>query len=228
MKNKKILYEEIAYVVGIFFLTLGTALAEKADFGMSMVVAPAYLVHLKVSSLLPWFSFGVAEYSLQACLLIALTVITRKVKKSYFLSFVTAVFYGFVLDIWIKIIGGIEVSSLAGRVVFYILSLLTCSAGVAFLFHTYIAPEAYELIVKEISAKYSWNISKVKTVYDCISCLTGIVLSFIFFGMWVFVGVSYGTIICAICNGFLIGRFSRVIDRFWELKKNEKIYKILN
>lgn len=228
MKNKKILYEEIAYLLGIFFLTLGTALAEKADFGMSMVVAPAYLVHLKVSSLLPWFSFGVAEYSLQACLLIALTVITGKVKKSYFLSFVTAVFYGFVLDIWIKIIGGIEVSSLAGRVVFYILSLLTCSAGVAFLFHTYIAPEAYELIVKEISAKYSWNISKVKTVYDCISCLTGIVLSFIFFGMWVFVGVSYGTIICAICNGFLIGRFSRVIDRFWELKKNEKIYKILN
>lgn len=45
---KKSFYTELAYGVGLITLALGTALMERADFGMSMVVAPAYLVYLKV------------------------------------------------------------------------------------------------------------------------------------------------------------------------------------
>ena len=47
MKEKRTLYCELAYFVGIVVLALGTAMMEKANFGMSMVVAPAYLIHLK-------------------------------------------------------------------------------------------------------------------------------------------------------------------------------------
>lgn len=45
-------YTEAAYFIGLVTLALGTALMERADFGMSMVVAPAYLVYLKVSEYL--------------------------------------------------------------------------------------------------------------------------------------------------------------------------------
>lgn len=55
MKEKRIFYRELAYVVGIFVLALGTVFMEKADFGMSMVVAPAYLIHRKVLQFLPFF-----------------------------------------------------------------------------------------------------------------------------------------------------------------------------
>ena len=44
---KRTFYTEGAYVIGIISLAFGTALMEKADFGMSMVVAPAYLIYLK-------------------------------------------------------------------------------------------------------------------------------------------------------------------------------------
>ena len=40
---KRTFYTETAYAIGIVALALGTALMEKADYGMSMVVAPAYL-----------------------------------------------------------------------------------------------------------------------------------------------------------------------------------------
>ena len=70
MKEKRTLYCELAYFVGIVVLALGTAMMEKANFGMSMVVAPAYLIHLKVSEFLPFFSFGMSEYIFQAFLLI--------------------------------------------------------------------------------------------------------------------------------------------------------------
>ena len=86
------------------------------------------------------------------------------------------------------------------------------STGVALLFHTYIPVEAYELFVKEISGKYSIPIGKVKTVYDCCSCALGIGLSFLFFGFGAFVGVKWGTVVCAVVNGWLIGNISRFLE----------------
>ena len=103
MKGKRTFYCELAYIIGIVVLAFGTALMEKADFGMSMIVAPAYLLHLKVSEFLPFFTFGMSEYVFQAILLILLSVILRKVKKSYFLSFVTAIIYGMILDLFLSV-----------------------------------------------------------------------------------------------------------------------------
>ena len=40
---------ELAYALGLVGLSGGTALMEAADFGVGMVVAPAYLVYLKLS-----------------------------------------------------------------------------------------------------------------------------------------------------------------------------------
>ncbi|MBE5772279.1 MAG: hypothetical protein E7336_13050, partial [Clostridiales bacterium] len=64
MKNT--FFTEAAYFLGMILLAVGTALMERADFGMSMVVAPAYILQLKISEFLPFFSFGMAEYMLQA------------------------------------------------------------------------------------------------------------------------------------------------------------------
>ena len=83
------------------------------------------------------------------------------------------------------------------------------------MFHTYIAPEVYELFVKEISAHFHMDINRVKTIYDCASCMVGIARSFIVFGMWHFVGVKWGTILCALVNGTIIGRFSAFYEKHW-------------
>ena len=54
---------EIAYFAAIILLSLAVAILSAADFGISMIVAPAYLLSLKTSFL----SFGQAEYGVQAC-----------------------------------------------------------------------------------------------------------------------------------------------------------------
>ncbi len=212
MNGKKVFYTELAYGFGIIILALGTAMMERADFGMSMVVAPAYLVHLRISQFFPAFSFGMAEYCLQAVLLIGIAIFTRKIKKKYFLSFVTAVFYGFTLDLAIRMIGMIPSGAFVGRIVFYVFGMILCSIGVSLFFHTYISPEAYELFVKEVSIKYGKDINKTKTVYDCCSCFLAILLSFAFFGFGHFEGVKIGTIICAAVNGFCIGICSKAME----------------
>lgn len=216
MKGKSVFYCEMAYLVGIAVLAFATALMERANLGLSMVVAPAYLVHLKVSEALPFFSFGMAEYGFQAVLLIALTLIMGKGKIGYLLSFATAFFYGLLLDGAIALIGLLPFQGIAWRLVCYGTGLVTCSFAVALLFHTYFPPEAYELFVKELSQKTRMPIGKTKTIYDCCSLLLSVVLSFAFFGK--LVGVQWGTLFCALVNGWLIGRISRFLERKFDFR----------
>lgn len=218
MKSKKVFYTELSYVLGVLILALGTALMERADFGMSMVVAPAYILHLKIGGVLPFFTFGMAEYCLQAVLLVLIGVILRRFKLSYLGSFATAVFYGVVLDGWIAVVKYIPDLGLPGRIVFFAAGLLFGSVGVALFFHTYITPEAYELLVKEIAEEKQLPISRVKTVYDCISCGVSILLSFIFFGFGHFEGVKLGTVFCALINGRLIGAISSRLETHFDFR----------
>ncbi|MBQ1532028.1 MAG: hypothetical protein IIZ57_07815 [Solobacterium sp.] len=218
MKHRKMLSSEAAYIIGIIVLALGTAFMERADFGMSMVVAPAYLFYLKLSQTFTWFTFGMAEYCFQAVLLFMIALIMRRFRTMYLFSFVTAFLYGIILDLMMGAVGRIILDGIAGRIVFFLCGLVLCSFGVALLFHTYIAPEAYELMVKEISAKYGKDITKVKTVYDCCSCALAVILSFLFFGFGHFEGVKAGTILCALINGWTIGQCGRMLEHFFDFR----------
>lgn len=223
---KKTFHTELSYIIGLISLALSAALMEKADFGVSMVVAPAYLLHLKVSQFLPFFSFGMAEYTLQAVLLVAMILILRKFRLSYLFSFVTAVLYGMILDLMMMAVAYIPSDTIIARVALYIFGLLGCAVGVSLLFHTYISPEVYELFVKEIATTHNLNINKVKTAYDCTSCVVAIVMSFAFFGLWQFEGVKLGTIICALINGFMIGTFSKLFEKHFEFKDKFNMRKL--
>ena len=214
---KKTFYTEAAYFVGLFVLAIGTALMERGDFGMSMVVAPAYILHRWLVEFLPFFSFGMAEYTLQFVILILLAAVMRRVKIGYLLSFVTAVLYGFMLDFCLWAASFLP-TGIPARIVFFLLGMVICSVGVALLFRTYFPPEAYELFVKEIAAKTGAPISRVKTIYDYVSCAVGIVLSFVFFGFGVFVGVKWGTVVCALINGFMIGRIAAWMETKFDFR----------
>ena len=216
MKGKRLLYSELAYFIGIFVLALGTALMEKADFGISMVVAPAYLIHLKVSEYIPFFSFGMSEYVFQAALLIFLSLVMGKFKKSYLLSFATAFLYGTILDLAISLVALFPYAGLVWQIIFYVAGMVICAIGVARLLHTYFPPEAYEFVVKELSSKVQAPVGKTKTIYDCCSCLFAIVLSLCFYKSYV--GVKWGTIVCAMVNGWLIGKISGFLEKNFILK----------
>ena len=96
--KKRNFYIETAYLIGLFLLAFGTALTEYGGWGISMVVAPAYILYLKISQLLPFFTFGTAEYALQALILGLMMLLMGQIKPVWLLSFVTTVLYGLLLD----------------------------------------------------------------------------------------------------------------------------------
>lgn len=208
--KKPTFYTELAYFVGLVILACGTALMEYGGFGISMVAAPGYVIHLKFSPTLPFFTFGTVGYLVEALLLLAMMLLIRKARLLYLFSFVTAVLYGYALDAVSLLTALLPENILALQIPLYIGGLVLCSAAVSLLLICYFPPAAHEMFVKEVSASFHISLSKLKTVYDCTALVLAIGLSLLFFGT--IRGIGIGTVVCALVNGFLI----RIFTQFWK------------
>lgn len=216
--KKKTMFTESAYVLGLIILAFGTALITVSNLGVSMIVAPAYLLHLKISPVLPFFSFGMAEYTLQGVIIVVMCLVLRKFHFSYLFSFVTAVLYGFCLDGSLLLLSAVTIDILYIKIALFVIGMLLASLGVALFFRTYISPEAYELFVKKVSAKYGIEIHKFKIGYDAVSFVVSVVMSFVFFGFGVFRGIGWGTVASTLINGAFISFWSKVLGKSFEFK----------
>lgn len=216
---KKITFpSELAYIIGLILTAFGNALLTRADFGLSMVVAPSYLIHLKVSQWLPFYSFGMSGYVFQGLLIILTAIIVRKFRLSYLFSFVTAFIFGNLLDLMLIPANMIPADSLFLRGLLMAAGLIIVPAGVSLLFYTYISPEAYELLVKEVSKKFGFETGRTKLVYDISSLLLATVLALVFFGISDLKGIGIGTVIAAVLNGILIGAYCKIYNKFISFK----------
>lgn len=212
MKQRKC-YTEAAFLAGLLLLAMGTAMTASGGYGVSPVVAPAYIVHLKVSQYWSFFTFGVAEYALQGVVLVLMLILLRKIRLRYFGSVITAVIYAFMLDGAMGLLGLIPLEHWAFRLGLYAAGAVICSLGISLLLRSYLPPEVYELLVKEVAQHWHKPMSRVKTVYDCASLALAVVLSFAFFGK--LSGIGIGTLVCAVTNGFLIRLFGKLWDKLF-------------
>lgn len=212
MKEKKGRIAEAAWVGAVIICGFGVCLSAKSGFGVSMVVAPAYIIYLKVSQTLPWFSFGMSEYCLQGFLIILLSILLKRFKWKYPAAFVTALCYGFALDGWMSIFGTEVYGEMYQR-------CLACAGGavitafaIALFLRTYLPQEGYELVVKEISDKFQFNMNKVKLIYDWSSLGAAIILMLLLFRRFSFEMIGAGTLVMTVINTPLITLFGRLLD----------------
>lgn len=229
---------EIAYLSGILLMALGVAFVSLSNFGYSMIVAPVYLIFTRLGGVI---TFGMTEYLFQGLLLVLMCLALRCFRLSYLFSFVTAVLYGVTFDGALWLLGHLPAEALSLRILWFVLGTICISFSVAVFVRTYLAPEVYELVVREISRKYGWEFGRVKLVYDCTSCTVSVVLSLMLFGPGVFgdfswqalgqaildgyvlEGIGIGTLVAALVNGPLISLCGRWMDNRLEFTAVESL-----
>lgn len=225
---------ELAWVFGVLFISLGVFFVTKGGFGVSMVVAPAYIIHLAVEKVLPWYSFGTSEYILQGVLLLSMCIIIRKFDWRYLLSFLTAVIYGYILDFWFFLSGGsTPFATLPGRIASLAAGVAITSLAIAFFFRTYLPQQVYELFVAQIAAKFGKKTDKVKLIYDVsslgVAILLAAVVSHRFDDIRFTDCIGIGTIVCTVFNALLISLFGKLLDKLFgfspALPRLEKVLK---
>lgn len=211
--KKPVFHSEIVYIAAIVLLSLAVAMLTTADFGISMIVAPAYLLSLKTGFL----SFGQAEYVIQAGLFALFCLVMQRFRAVYLSSFLTCLIYGAVLDVW-RLLPCFNPTvtppgspALWLRIALFISGILLTSFSVALFFKTYLYPQVYDFFVKGISARFHLRRPLFKTAFDLTCLLISAVMSRLFFGRWV--GIGWGTLLMAIGNGALIGCFDRLLTR---------------
>ena len=214
MKKIKV-SSEFVYVMAILVMSFSVAMITTTNFGLSMIVSPAYIVSEKI----PFLTFGQGEYIVQGILFIVLCILMRKVKLVYFSAFITGVVYGACLDMWMMIIPHFNPDKYAPgtlplpvKIVYFIVGMCLTSLGVTMFFKTYIYPQVYDFFVKAVSTKYNKDRTKFKICFDFTCLVVSFALTFILFGR--LVGVGFGTIIMTCFNGVLIGIFGKIIDKY--------------
>ena len=219
---------EIAYIVGLAILSLGTCLMEKANFGLSMIAAPAYLLSkLLTKTVSSFFTFGRCEIMLEAIVVTILCLIIRKFKIGYLFSLLSGIIYGLTLDVWIYLFRNIELVTFDTRIVYFLLGQVATAFGIALQFKSYFPPAAYDFFVKEASKHFNISVPKFKTGFDIVFVIISITLSFAIFGIGHFEGIKLGTVVVALVNGTTIGLATQVIDRllsFFDLLKLKKLF----
>ncbi len=215
--NKKIKFsQELSYFVSIIVLAFAVSLMSAANFGLSMIVAPAYILSQKLTFL----TFGQCEYLLQGIFFIVFCILMKKIKIQYFTSFLTCIIYGFFVDFWRKVIpilnpditppGSMDFYI---RIIFFVLGMLLTAMSVALCFKTYLPPQVYDYFVKEISKRFNIDRTVFKRCFDAFMLMLGILLTLVFFGK--FIGVTIATVFIALINGMIIGFFDKLYDKIF-------------
>lgn len=200
-------------------IALAVAMLTAADLGLSMIVAPAYLISEKAGLL----TFGQSEYVVQAILFVLMCALLKKIKPLFLAAFGTCLLYGWILDLWRAVVPLFDPTVTAPgsvewplRLLLFIIGVPLTSFAVTLSLHTYLYPQVTDFFFKAVADHFALDRAKFKMFFDITFLVLSFALSFLFFGK--LVGIGLGTAIMALCNGWLIGLFSRLVERRLEIR----------
>ncbi len=203
---------EAAWLCGVIFCALGVALCTKANFGLSMIAAPAYIIHKFMEAFLPWYSQGTSEYIWQTVLLVIMCIIVKRFKPKYLLTFACAVIFGLAVDGCLFLLGGgAPYESMIVRIIAFAIGEVITAVAIACYFRTSLPLCVYELVVSEISKKYNIEVGKVKQANDIIMLVISIAFALLLTRS--FTGIGIGTVVITLVNAPLISFFGKVLDK---------------
>lgn len=230
---------ELMWLLGMIFVALGVAICSKAELGVSMIAAPAFVVYDAIAPLWSGFSVGMTEYILQGLMLVLLCAVIRRFNVRYLLAFAVAVIYGYALNFFIYILGGVSPEALWLRWLMLIVGDVVTAFGVACFFRTYMPLQVYELFVAELSHHFGFDINRTKQIFDISLLVLSVGLALILFGGEDFGGIgeavfrSYhglglGTLVTTAINSPLIALMGRLVDSLFETSPRfERLWRAL-
>ena len=218
---------ELLWLLGIIFVALGVSVCNKANLGVSMIAAPTFVVSEALQCFSSFFSPGTTEYLLQGVILILMCIIVRRFDWRFLMAFAVAMGYGYILDLFIFLLNGIQVNTALGSWITLLIGDCVTAFGVACFFRTDMPLLVYELFVAETAEKFNVTISRMKLFFDLALLVISIVLAFSLFGdatafewstIWKnsFHSIGLGTLVTTVINSSLISLMGRFIDRFFE------------
>lgn len=197
---------EAALLLVVVINSLGVVLMLYSGSGISAISS----VPFAFSEVLPALSLGTWTYIFQGLLVMSLMIMRRRFVPQYLFSFVVGFVFGELLDIhelWI----GILPDSLLWRVVYFIVSYLLISFGIALSNRCCLPIVPTDLFPRELAQITGARYSRIKISFDVI-CLT-VTAGMTFFLLGHLKGLGIGTILAAFTMGKAVGIMGEWLDQ---------------
>ncbi len=205
MKKVEVLKRYVLFILGLFFAGIGVAFTKHGELGVSPISSVANVMSCKFT----FFSIGSWLILWNCVLIVGQILILRKDFKLYqFLQIPLSFLFGFFTDFGMWLVSFIPVPNYFIKLLMLFIGIVVLALGIALSVIANVIMNSGEAIVKAISDKTGFEFGNVKVAFD-ISCVTlALVLSLLFFDFQI-VGIREGTILSALCTGFVVKFFSR-------------------
>lgn len=197
----------ILLIIGLFFAGIGVAFTKKGELGVSPVSSAANVMSCKFDFL----SLGGWLIIWNCILIVGQIIILRKnFKPIQLLQVPLSFLFGYFTDFGTQCISGIGANTYPIKIAFVITGVIILGFGISLSFIANVIMNSGEAFVKAVSDTMDKDFGNIKIVFDISNVALAAVISLILFDFKL-VGIREGTVISAICTGFVIKFFNRYL-----------------
>lgn len=205
MDKKEIAKRYGLLVLGLFFAALGVALTKRGELGVSPISSVANVMSYQFTDL----TLG-SWLILWNCVLILgqILLLRRKFQPIQFLQIPLSFLFGWFTDFGMWLVSFLPAQFYAARLVMVLVGTIVLGFGITLSVIADQIMNSGEAFVKAISDVTQKEFGSIKVGFDVSCVVIALVLSLFFFEGFI-VGTREGTIIAALCTGFVVKFFNR-------------------
>jgi uncharacterized protein len=194
MDKKITIPGEVTFVAGLLLVSFAISLMVIAGFGISTISSLPYVL----SCIFSQISFGIWNPIFQIGLLCLLLAITKRFKSGYVISIVLSILFGLIINFFMHAVAGLP-TELWQRLLYFLAGYVIMCVAIALMVGSRIPLMIIDTFINDLTIHFHVTYRRIKTLFDIICVVLSVILSLVFLGH--LVGVGIGTVIMAFITG---------------------------
>lgn len=198
----------ILFIISLFFSALGIAITKKGELGVSPISSVANVMSFQF----PQLSLG-SWLIIWNCVLILgqILLLRKRFQWIQLLQVPLSFLFGWFTDFGTWMLSFFEPGNYVEQIGLVLAGTIVLGFGVSLAVIANVILNSGEAFVKALSDNIHKEFGNVKVGFDVSCVILAVLLSFLFFH--ILVGTREGTVIAALCTGFVVKFFNRLLRK---------------
>lgn len=216
--NKDTIQRYALFVIGLFFSDLGVAITKKGELGVSPISSAANVMSIRF----PQLSLGYWLIIWNCVLILGqILLLRKKFQWIQLLQIPLSFLFGWFTDFGVWLVSFFTPANYPAKLILVIVGTIVLGFGISLAVIANVILNSGEAFVKALSDTIHKEFGNVKVVFDITCVIVAVLLSFLFFHT--LKGTQEGTILAAVCTGFVVKFFNRLLQKPIESYLNRSV-----
>ncbi|MDR1906318.1 MAG: DUF6198 family protein [Clostridiales bacterium] len=215
IKNKPVIYNELAILFALFILAIGKVLMMKSNFGVTAVQS----IPLLLSMYFQGVSLGTWNLIVQGVYVLIAVALSHKLKLRYIFAIGISLLYVFILDFCVDLADKyIIVDSMNARIAYFAVGYFLSAFAMTFFFRGHMPLMPFETLEEELAAKRATSVLFIKVFLDIVFFAFSVGLSYLLFGEIRVEAIGVGTVIIMLTMSLAIAAITFMLNIFFNFR----------